>query len=149
LIKIWGIVYNELPTQLMMKQHCNVLQDLIWQIHLVVDQKCYQNSCQSNYPKMIDLEEDFQEEDTPEVEAFQGVEVDSWVTEDIWEEEEACQELDPQVEDGDLHQFMCLRLTKEKWWESHLPSFMEIKSRCNSSLINGSCIGGSITTTPS
>ncbi len=72
-----------------------MLQDPIWWTHPVVDQKCCQNSHQSDYLNMTNLEEDSQKGDTSEAEVFQKEEEDSQVGEDTLEEEEVLPELDP------------------------------------------------------
>jgi len=75
------------------------------------------NDCQSCHPfdfhKMINLEGDSQEEDSPGEEDFPEEE-DSPEEEDTLEEEEYHQE-DHQEEVGDHHQCPCRRPNKENW----------------------------------
>jgi len=70
-----------------------------------------QNDCQNYHPfdsrKMINLEEDFQEEDSPEEE-------DSLEEGDTWEEEEYHLG-DHQEAVGDHHRYLCHRPIKENW----------------------------------
>ncbi len=98
----------------MTKLHYDMLQALIGQIHLVVDVKCYQNSHQSNSLKITNLEEDFQKEDTQEVEVFQEVEEDSQVEEGT-PEEEVLLGLDHQKAVGDPHLYKYHKQTTENW----------------------------------
>src|SRR6266702_3895237 len=98
----------------MMKQHFNMLWDLIWPIHQVEDQKHYQNYHQSDCPKMTDPQEGFREEDSLEEE--DSLKEESLEEAEDTQEEEAHQEQDPLekvVEDP--HQFKYCNHKQENW----------------------------------
>ncbi len=104
------------------------------------DQRDYPSYHQSDYPKMIDQQEDFQEEDSLEVEDSQ---VEEYLEEvEDTPEEEAHWEQDRQEEDGDHHPFQYLNHKQENWSEKHPQFMMETGKTRNSSSINGSCTGG-------
>jgi len=106
----------------------------------VADQKGYPNYHQFDYPKIIDLQEDSQEED------FLGAEdsQEEGCPEEVEDTQEGEAHLaqDPLEVDGDLHQSKYHNRNKANWWEKHPPFMRETGRTRNSSLTNGSCIGG-------
>ncbi|SRR6266702_782089 len=101
------------PTHMMMKQPYDKPKSLTDLTHQVEDQKDYPNYHQSDYPKnLTDPQEDSQEEDSLEAEdSLEGEYQEE--EEDI--PEEAHQEQDHQVEDGDPCLSQCPNRKEESW----------------------------------
>ncbi len=106
----------------------------------MADQKYYLNYHQFNYLKTTDLQEDFQEEDFPEAE--DSLEEEHLEEVEDTQEGEAHWEPDPLEADGDLRQSKYHNHNKANWWEKHPLFTMETGRTHNSSLTNGSYIGG-------